>query len=139
MRAAARQRQQPPPALVELRDVPGPVDTVEEPVEDEEQHTDRHEPDDRLELLAVAGQLGEHRLGEDERDRARQQGDQRADQHRPAPTAGGAAQAGHHRGQDQHRLEPLAEDDHRGIRDYRGRARPLAERAGALLERLVER
>ena len=51
----------------------------------------------------------------------------------------GAEQARHHRRQDQHRLEPLAEDDHGGVRDDGRRAGPLAERAGPLRQCRIQR
>ena len=42
----------------------GPIDAVEEPVEDQQQYPDRDHRDDGLELLAVARQRGEDGLRE---------------------------------------------------------------------------
>jgi hypothetical protein len=112
---------------------------VEEPVEHEQKDRDRDQPNYRLELLAVARERRDDGLCQHEGDRARHERQARPDQHRPSPAARGADQAGHHRGEDQHRLEALAEDDHRGVRDHLGGSSALAEGPGAVVQRVVER
>ena len=67
---------------VEVLEILLPVDPVVEPVEDQQEHGDRDERDDSLELLAVAGERAEHRLGNDPRERAR-------DEREPTPTRSG--------------------------------------------------
>ena len=65
----------------------------------------------------------------------------------PAPASSGlrrtrlgARHAGHQRGEDEHRLQPLPEDDHRRVRDDREvGGRPCADRLLGVRERDVER
>ena len=64
-----------------------PVDAVVEPVEDEQQHADRDQRDDRLELLPVAAERFEHGLRDHPRERGR--GERARDAERAA--AGGSA------------------------------------------------
>ena len=117
-----------------------PVDAVVEPVEDQEQDGDRDERDDGLEPLSPAGERAEHRLRDDPRDDARGERDADADQQRPSETSLRADHARHQRGEDQHRLETLAEDDDRAVRDDRdARARTGADPRLGVRERLVQR
>ena len=62
----------------------------------------------------------------------------RAAQDRPAEAAARADHARGDRGDDQDRLEALAEDDHRGVGDHRRLARALAGLRARLVERLVQ-
>ena len=116
----------------------GPVDAVEEPVEDEQQHRDRDQADDRLELLAVLRERLEDELGDEPEEHARRQREQRSAQDRAAQSAARADHARGDRGDDQDRLEALAEDDHRGVGDHRRLARALASLRARLVERLVQ-
>ena len=112
-------------APVQPGHVVAPVDPVEEPVEDEQHHRDGNERDDRLELLAVADERRQHRLGDDEARDGRGQGGRRADQKRPSQAAPGADEPGRERGEDQDGLEALPEDDDGGVRhDGGGGGRP---------------
>ena len=63
--------------------MPRPVGLVEEPVEDHEQHADRDQPDHRRELLAVAREAGQDRLGDDPGGGARGERGADAEPHRP--------------------------------------------------------
>ena len=76
---------------VEVLKVLLPVDPVVEPVEDQEQHGDRHERDDRLEPLTPACQRAEHGLRHDPghgagRERESDPGEERLSNPRCAPT-----------------------------------------------------
>ena len=96
-----------------------PVDPVVEPVEDQEQHADRDERDDRLEPLAVARERAEHGLRDDPRDGGRAEREDDAAEQRPPVAPLRADHARHQRGEDEDRLEALAEDDDRAVRDDR--------------------
>jgi hypothetical protein len=116
-----------------------PVDLVEEPVEDDEEHRDRDEGDDGLELLAVACQRVEHGLRHDEREHRGDHGTGRTEKEWSAQTPLHAGHARDEGGQDEHRLEPLAKDDDGGVGD--DCERRLRTRADGLLgvcERPVE-
>ena len=94
--------------------------------------------DDRLEPLAVALQRVQQRRRQHERDDADAEPGERAEQHRPALAAVGAEQAGRDRGEDQHRLEALAEDDDRRVGDDRRLRGGVAERRRDVGQLVVE-
>ena len=126
-------------ALVQVGEVLLPVDPVVEPVEDQEQDGDRDERDHRLELLPPPRERAEHGLRDDPRDDARGERADDAEHERAAEPALRADHARHQRGEDEHGLEALAEDDDRAVRDHGGpRARARADPHLRLGQRLVE-
>lgn len=112
---------------------------MEEPVEHQKEHGDGCDTDYDLELFAVLGEPREDGAGQDVGDDAGKNGQQTADHHRAPLGAGSAAEARHDGREDEHRLESLAEDDYGGVCDHCCAAGALAERAGAVLEGLVQR
>ncbi len=134
-----RRAQDPLLAPVQAGEVLVPVHPVVEPVEDHEQDADRDQRDDRLELLAVPRQRAQDRLRHDPGQRAGGQRGERAEEQRPPEAAAGPHEPGDERGEDQHGLQPLAKDDHRGVRDHGcARCRPGADGSFSLGERCVE-
>ena len=107
---------------VEARDPLAPVDAVEEPVGDHEQDRDREQAGDRLEPQPAGAELGDEQLREPPRDRSGGDAGQPAEQHRAPQAAPGADERGGDGGEDEHRLEPLAEDDDRRVGDDRAAA-----------------
>ena len=126
------------PAAVEAPDPLAPVHAVEEPVHDQQQHRDRDQPDDRLELLAVLLERAQQRLGEDPGEHRDEEAEPGADQHRPAHPAPHAHERGRDGGEDEHRLEPLAEHDDRRVGDDGRLVGGVPERRGGVGELLVE-
>ena len=111
---------------------------MEEPVEDEDQDADGDDPDHRLELLPVLGELVEQEDRDQEQQRRCGQAQERSADDRLSQVAPCADQAGGDRRDDQDRLEALAEDDQRGVRDHRGIACAVARGPARLFQRLVE-
>ena len=111
---------------------------MEEPVHDQQQHRDGDQPDHRLELLPVPLERLQQRLGQHERDRGRDQSEHGAEQHRAAQAPAHADERGGDRGEDQDRLEALAEDDDRGVGHDRRLVGRVAERGRGVAELLVE-
>ena len=95
-------------------------------------------PTDRLELLAVLRERVEQQQGEDEQHHARRDRQQGAAVDRPAQRRPRADHAGGDRGEDQDRLQPLAEDDQRGVGDRRRRAGSVAGYRPGVVELFVE-
>ena len=116
-----------------------PVDPVVEPVQDQQQHADRDHRDDRLELLAVERERAEHRLGDHPGDPGGDERERRAGQERTPVAAVDADHARHQRCEDQHRLEPLAEDDDGAVRDHGGRRAARADTLRRVLELGLQR
>ena len=131
---------------VQARQVVAPVHAVEEPVQDEEQHRDGDQGDDRLELLAVADERGRDRLRDHEGDDGGEERGRGAEEERPAKAPLRPDQPGGQSGEDQHGLEPLAEDDDRRVRDdgeasspARRRPQPPSRRAPRRAPRATRR
>ena len=107
-----------PPALaVAVGDPAAPVDLVEEPVHHHQQHDHRQQPGRRLHGEAAAAELAQHPGGEEPGDDGGREAGAGADRDRLPVGRAGADHAGGHRGQDEDRLQPLAEDQQPAVED----------------------
>ena len=94
-------------AAVEARDPLAPVDAVEEPVGDHEQHRDRDDPGDRLQPQPAGAELVDQQLDDQPRERGRADAGDATEQHRPPQVLARADEARGDRGQDQDGLQAL--------------------------------
>ena len=84
------------------------------------------------------GQRLDQRAGDDPGDDRGEQAEQRAEHHRPPQAAAHADERGGDGGEDQHRLEALAEDEDRRVGHHGGAARAVAQRRRRVGQLLVE-
>lgn len=111
-----------------------------EPVEDQQQDPDRHQRDDRLQLLSIVPKRLEQISGQDEEERRQPQGRQGAESQRPLVASVDADHAREQGSEDQDRFQPFSEDDCRRVEDDRARRRPTgAERLLSIGQGAVER
>ena len=129
---------QPLALAVEPPDPLAPVDAVEEPVRHEQQHGDRHEAHHRLELLAELVEGLQQRLGEQPREPRRDEAQHRADEDGPPQAALRAHEGGGDGGEDEHRLQALAEHEDGRVGDDRRLVRAVAQRGRGVAQRVVE-
>ena len=139
-RARGRSREHAPLLVVEGLQVLLPVDAVVEPVEDQQEHADRDERDDRLQLLAVARERRQNRLRDYPGHGARDERERDAGEHRPPEVPLAADEARHQGREDEHGFEALTEHDDRRVRgDGDVGLRPASDLLLRACERVVER